>query len=206
MFQSDKSIIVLLLLLLLSINIVLLDIVIFSKLPLADAASTQLPVATKDDYSKQCPKSCTDLIQNISTARITSIPLPARFDQGNFQVLPKEFYVPIGSGTTRSLEYEELAGAEAYIDSSNYSRIKEVTFEVFLRNPTGNGQVYAKLFNVTDKHDVWFSEVNFEGGGIARKTAVINLENGNKLYRVMLRSTLKYDAYVDNARVKIVSY
>ena len=98
-----------------------------------------------------------------------------------------------------------LDGAQVYIDTALYDSIKRVTFEVFLRNPTGNGRTYAKLFNATDKHDVWFSEVYFEGGGLVRKEATITLEPGNKLYQVYLKSSLAYDVYVDNARIHIIT-
>ena len=60
-------------------------------------------------------------------------------------------------------DYEDILSAEAYIDTGNYSSIKQAVVELFLRNPTGNGRIYAKLYNVTDKHDVWFSEVFTEG-------------------------------------------
>ncbi|MEK7065595.1 MAG: hypothetical protein AAB961_01255 [Patescibacteria group bacterium] len=187
--------------LLIAVNLLWLDIMIFS------GARNEQPVAT--EVAATCDANCrgaisADIISKLTTPSPVAVPV-ARESNVAATGPAKEYYIPLGSGSTRSNEYVALDGAEAYIDTSLYGPIKSVTFEVFLRNPTGNGITYAKLFNVTDKHDVWFSEVSFEGGGLVRKEATITLEPGNKLYRVMLKSTLAYDVYVDNARIRIVT-
>ncbi|MBI4062459.1 hypothetical protein HY410_00900 [Candidatus Gottesmanbacteria bacterium] len=183
--------------LLIAVNLVWLDIIIVSN------SSNVQPVTT--DVVATCDLNCRDAISADIISRLTT-PSPVVVQRTVATSQPaKEYYIPLGSGSTRSNEYVALEGAEAYIDTSLYGTIKSVTFEVFLRNPTGNGRTYAKLFNVTDKHDVWFSEVNFEGGGLVKKEATITLEPGNKLYRVYLKSTLAYDVYADNARIHIVT-
>lgn len=183
--------------LLIAVNLLWLDIMIFS------GVKNEQPVAT--EVVATCDANCRDEISaDIISKLTTPSPVAAQSTVATTQPA-KEYYIPLGSGTTRSNEYVALDGAEAYIDTSLYGSIKQATIEFFLRNPTGNGRTWAKLFNVTDKHDVWFSEVNFEGGGLVRKEAAITLEPGNKLYRVYLKSTLAYDVYVDNARVHIVT-
>jgi len=74
-----------------------------------------------------------------------------------------------------------------------------------MRIPTANGRVYAKLYNVTDKHDVWYSEVWVEGSTSYRaETTSINLSSGRKLYRVMMKSQMSNEVVLDLARLKIV--
>ena len=184
-------------LLLVAVNLVWLDIMIFSGVKQDQPVATEVPAT--------CDERCREAI---AAAVISIVTTPSPVVMQNSTVPPqtaKEYYIPLGSGSTRSNEYIGLDGAEAGIDTSLYGTIKSVTFEVFLRNPTGNGAAFAKLFNVTDKHDVWFSEVNYVGGGLVRKEAPITLEPGNKLYRVYLKSTLAYDVYVENARIKIIT-
>lgn len=194
-------------LLLVAVNILLLDVMVFSQTqtrePVSIVADTT-PIPTKP--GEICSQACQTLITQAIEKRLrsqqdTSIAAPPTVNLST----GKEFYIPLGVGSTRSTEYTELSGAEVYIDSLKYPNITQVTFEVFLRNPTGNGRTYAKLFNATDKHDVWFSEVYMEGSTVTRKEATISLDPGNKLYRVILKSTLGYDVYVDAARIKIVT-
>lgn len=192
--------------LLVAVNLMWLDIIIFSQHKQEPVSVTAPPPpANTDECGSACQKIITsEVAKQLETQLITPvIKQPAVPDVGSNSV--KEYYIPLGSGMTRSSDYVALNGAEAYIDTSLYGPIKQAVFEVFLRNTTGNGQVYAKLFNVTDQHDVWFSEVFMEGSPVTRKDTTITLEPGSKLYRVMLKSTLAYDVYVDNARVKIVT-
>ena len=78
-------------------------------------------------------------------------------------------------------------------------------FEAFLRIPTGNGRAYAKLYNVTDKHDVWFSEVMVEGGNTQRvESKNIGLDAGRKIYRVTMKTAMGYEAVLESARLKII--
>ena len=150
-----------------------------------------------------CPESCLQAInqatEGIEGAKeVVSQPI----DQGDSV---KEIYIPFGHGTTYSLTYTELAGIEAVIDKDNYPNVKSMIFEATMRIPTANGQMYAKLYNVTDKHEVWFSEVTAEGPtGYRAESGEISLDPGRKLYRVMVKSTMGYEAILDSARIKII--
>lgn len=118
----------------------------------------------------------------------------------------KEFYIPLGTGTTKSITYIALNTSDFYFDPSLYSKIKEIYFEIGVRIPTANGRVYVKLYNVTDQHDVWYSEVWGEGDkGQYISSPKITLEKDRKRYRVYLRNTMEYDAYLDMARLRIVT-
>lgn len=117
----------------------------------------------------------------------------------------KEYYIPLGTGSTTNNEWEDVTGAEITIDPANYPNIKEVHFEAGLRIPVANGTVTARLFNVTDQHPVWFSDVS---AGTSTSTFAssgkITLDKGSKLYRVQIMSSLQYPAFMDMARIKIV--
>lgn len=185
------------LLLLFAVNLLFLDIVVFSQSkPQSPSQITVESIPTPSQADAGCSSACTVKIDEALKKSRADTTVPS----------VKEFYVPLGSGTSKSSDYEDILSAEAYINTENYSSIKQASVEFFLRNPTGNGRIYAKLYNVTDKHDVWFSEVYTEGGGpVVKKEVTITLDRGNKLYRVMLKSTMKYDAWLDNARIKIVT-
>lgn len=206
MLPDTRSYIILSILLLLTVNIVFLDIVFFSPQNEVSHVAAENSVVNNVPVATECSQACKSYINTVAAASIASPSATVTVTSVDVPVsLPKEYYVPLGLGFTRSDEYDDLFGADVFIDTVKYPRIQKVTFEVYLRNPTGNGITYAKLFNVTDKHDVWFSEVSMVGGGSGRREATIQLEPGNKEYRVKLRSSMKYDVYVDNARIKIVT-
>ncbi len=201
--MSPRNLIIFSFLLLLTVNVVLLDLLVFSRSsrpsePISVVAPTE-PLA--------CPGSCQTMIEEkLATQKIPQASTPVQTTQlQTSSSSAKEYYIPLGSGTTRLTDYQELTSVEAYVDPANYPPIKQAYFQVHLRNTTGNGAVFAKLLNVTDKHDVWFSEVTFVGGGTALRESKITLDRGNKLYRVMIKATLQYDVYVDNARIRIVT-
>jgi hypothetical protein len=117
----------------------------------------------------------------------------------------KEIYIPLGNGTVKSSDWVAVQGAEVVLDTVNFPKIKSMIWEAFLQIPTGNGRVYAKLYNVSDQHEVWQSEVSVEGGGVQRmESKNIILDSGRKLYRVMMKSSMGYEAVLESARLKII--
>lgn len=175
-------------------NTVFLDIVVFGKAASKDVSLSQtsivLPTITPVPTQLASP---------------TVAPSPSI---GSVQVVnsPKEYYIPLGNGMTKNDQWETVAGMEATIDTSLYPKIKQVVFESYLRIPVGIGWMHVKLFNATDGHDVWGSEVQSESNTFVRESAVIPLDSGNKRYIVMAQSTIRAEAYIDNARIKIITY
>lgn len=119
----------------------------------------------------------------------------------------KEFFIPFGSGSNSAGDWSDVSGLAAYLDTTQYGQIKSVYFETSIHIPTGNETASVRLFNVTDKHPVWFSEVSIEGG--TPKLLIsdpITLDSGRKLYQVQMKTSLKYEAVIDQARVHITTY
>ncbi len=194
------------LLLFLAVNIVLLDIVVFSS------SQKKEPVATVIQEVKSvssCDESCrSSIVAEVSKQIAQAEPKSAKSNikvTASSNTSPKEFFVPLGSGTTKNDQWEEIAGAQATIDTSLYPAIKKVTFEANLKLTPGIGTLQVKLFNATDKHDVWFSEVTSESDQSIRREAIITLDHGSKQYQVHAKSSLRAVAAIDNARIRIVT-
>jgi len=182
-------------------NLVFLNIKVVP--PTSQPLSNQ-PAAGQSIESQTCPPACLEKIFE-ATAEATKIsPLPQKEVEVS-QPAVKEYYIPLGSGSTKSQDWIELPGIEAVIDSANFPNVKSIIFEATLRIPSANGKVYAKLYDITAKHDVWFSEVWVEGSlGYRAESANISLSEGRHLYRLMMKSTMGYEAILDSARIKIV--
>jgi hypothetical protein len=161
---------------------------------------TTSPAIISEEES--CPAACLEAISEAKapSAQVTPVQQPVTAGP-----TVKESYIPLGSGSTTSKSYTGLSGVEGVIDLANYPNIKSIIFEASMRIPTANGRAYAKLYNVTDSHDVWNSEVYAEGSaGYRAESGEINLDSGRKLYRVMMKSTVGYEAILDSARIKIL--
>lgn len=198
-------------LLLLTANVVMLDLMVFwgRNVRQSDEGATSARVTEAPSPAQPCVPSCEakiDALARMVDALTASRSGAARSSPVVASSRAKEYYIPLGSGTTKRATWQELVGVEAVVDTRNYPPIQTVIFEVYLAIPTANGTVRAKLYNATDKHDVWFSEVSSEGPILTKREAPITLDQGAKTYRVMGLSTLSYDARIENARLRIVTY
>lgn len=195
------------------INLIIIDSFLIRGGPtriiekITEVSSSKPQLTPKPLPELSCPISCISQI-NEATASIKLVqPTPLPQPQAVSQSISGEFFIPLGSGINSTNDWADLLGVQAYIDSTKYGRIKSVVFEASLRIPTGNETAYARLFNLTDKHPVWFSEVSLEGG--TPKLLIsqpITLDSGNKLYQVQMKTSLKFPAILDQSRVHIITF
>jgi len=180
--------------------------------------SETLPIATLNTVTKntntpepsspaiintECPKACLEQIEKATASLSIVSPKPTAIPVVVAKV--KEYYVPLGSGSTSSTTWVDLSGREAYVNPANYSKIKSITFEASLRNPSASGRVYARLINVNDNNGIFESEVYTESNTGARiESSNLNFPQTNKLYRVQMKTTMGYESFLDMARIKIV--
>lgn len=197
-------------------NLFIIDVALFRNKPLQvpfkiatqnpqnanQTTQTQSSIAEKVDNT--CPATCLNEIKK-ATAAISSQIIQTQ-NSAPSQSATKEYFVPLGSGSNTASDWEDIPGANAYIDSNAYGKIKTVTFEVSLYTPTGNQTAYARLYNVTDKHPVWYSDVSIEGGLAQTKISKgITLDAGSKLYQVQMKTQLQARTNLENARVHITT-
>lgn len=116
----------------------------------------------------------------------------------------KEYYVYIGDGNSTAKDWTDVSWLKVDIDTAKYKKIKSVRFEGTLSNPSGVGTVSVRLFNKTDQHPVWFSDLSMEGPtDTFKQSDSITLDSGNKTYQVQMKSTLGAKVFAYSARVKI---
>lgn len=118
---------------------------------------------------------------------------------------PQQIFIPIGDGSTTSNSYATLPGVQVTIDSSKYSGIASIYFEANLSVTGGNGMAYAQLYDITQNHPVWFSQISSNSpAGSLQTSPSINLDPGVNTYVVQAYTTLnQYPANVSTARIQI---
>jgi len=142
--------------------------------------------------SDACPSACIAKINQMAGKTVSGT--------------AKEYYVPLGSGTNTTDDWTDVAGASAYIDTTSYGKIKKTTFEATI-STVGSQKMWVRLYNATDKHPVWFSDVTTEKSGpVLLTSSPITLDSGNKLYQVQMKTQLKVLTNLVQSRVHITTY
>lgn len=177
-----------------AVNLVMIDLKIFS--PQNDVSVKDVSISVTDSPTNAPYETV-----------ITATPLPAKINTSEKTLTEaKEIYVPLGSGSTKNVEWDDLITTDTLIDSSKYGSILEMYLIATLSNPTQNGQIDAQLVNVTDKHPVWFSQLVLNG---PKKENLISpkiqLDPGTKLYRMQLKSSLGAEVLLENAKLRIIA-
>ena len=199
--SSSSSLIIFALLFLIAINLFILDLKVFSP---ANIQISEISTSIKPSYTVSAPILSATPIPTIIPSLLPTVVTETNVT--NNSKIPRETYVPLGTGSTDKSGWDDLVATETVIDPANYGTIKEAYFFASLRNPTQNGQVEAQVYNVTDKHPVWGSHVILNGPKEQTITSQkITLDNGTKLYRVQLKSTMQFQAFLDNAKIRIIS-
>lgn len=193
--------------------VILLDLGFLNWMAFKEKKSPETKVETKVEpfftpspvSLSTCPASCLSLINEATMSIKLPTPAPSiKTTPVGFSV--KEFFISFGSGSSRAADWEDIGGLVAYIDSSKYGKIKSVVFEAAIQIPNGNQGASVRLYNATDKHPVWFSDVYLEGGTPKLVTSQpITLDQGEKLYQVQMKTTLKDTAILNQARIKITT-
>ena len=205
---------ILFLLVLIAANLLILDLKVFSQLSLLQLSDTTtvvtpIPSTAPESLVSSCLSDCRSLIEQATKSAQPLLGAPNQEVSLTTQTIrssPREYYIPLGSGSTTKSSFEDLATTEAIIDPANYGTIKEAYFTASFRNPTKNGQVEAQLYNVTDKNIVWGSHVVMNGAEAQTITSTnFSLPSGAKLYRIQLKSTLQFQVFLDNAKIRIVT-
>ncbi len=200
------------LLVLVIVNLFILDLKLFSPqgaIRVADMQAAATPAAHPKIVGQDtCGPDCQRVVEQKVQEALNSLasPSPKQVLEPIAARVIRESYVPLGSGSTTKSTWDNLSATETWIDTSSYGTISNVTFIAGLRNPTKNGEVEVQLYNVTDNHPVWGSHIVMSNNTSQTITSgPVQLDMGKKLYRVQIKSSLSYDAYLDSAKLRIVS-
>ena len=116
----------------------------------------------------------------------------------------KDYFISFGSGTSTSADWTDVGGLQATVDLGGYRNIKEIRFEASVAVPTANETVWIRLFNKTDNHPVWKSEVSAKGASSYSVSEPILYDKGEKTYQVQMKTQLQYSANLGQSRLHII--
>lgn len=198
---------ILVLLLLISINLVILDFKLFyqGNFLSQNSQTESFPVIVPSP-STQCPAACLDLISQSTASSNIGSPFPSDTALPSIPSPLKEYFIPLGTGTTSKNDWENLVSTETVINPAVYGSIQETYLIVSLKNTTRNGQVEARLYNATDNYPIYGSHVIMTDKSEQTITSQkFALPLTSKLFRIQLKSSLSFSVSLENARLKILA-
>lgn len=207
--------ILLVFLLLIFINLIAIDLWIVRTInPPASGSTKNNPLSpsvsstSKPTQQTICPLGCNEVIKEATASLAIVNKASVKEKIIPRSSLAKEFFVPLGAGSSTAEEWTDVAGAQAVIDISNYGHTKQVIFEVSLHIPTGNEYAYVRLFNANDNLPVSASELYYPGSSdqLFLTSKPLALSAGSKVYKVQMKTQLKYEAILDQSRLHIITY
>ena len=137
-------------------------------------------------------------VEEVEVVTQTSTPVAATVSNE----LTKEVIIPLGSGSTSSIEWVKT-GAQSYIDTTVYPSLDKAYFQASLRS--NSGAIFARLRQKNENTIVGGSNISHpkpESGFII--SSPLGLSSGNKLYEVEIRSETGQSIFVENASVKLI--
>ncbi len=198
------------------IDLVIINVKIFSNAsnPKIAAYTAVLPPTITPTVAApiMCPNNCLTIIREATSSAGSikpSVPAPIRTATipTPYIAQVREYFVPLGTGTATNDDWVDVPGAQAMIDSSQYTSIKSVTFEAAVHVPDHNQAVWIRLYNDSDRYIIGGSELYFPDGNVASllTSGTISLGAGNKLYKVQIKTQLKFPAHVTSSRIRITT-
>lgn len=166
---------------------------------------------TLPQYVDKCGDECKKQIEEIVTKNktetvktVVNTPVPVITSKPKAQTA----YIPIaGPLSSTSKDWYDLAGTEFYLNfNTDYGKSAYANWDASLRVKDGNGTVYARIYDVTNKIAVNGSEISISSKGDLTQviSGALNFWAGNNLYRVQLKSLNGFEVTFGSGRVKII--
>ena len=174
---------------------------------------TQTPPQYIDQCGEECKKQIADSLSlSLSTIsavpKETTVPVTVVVTPVPTKTKTQTAYIPIaGPLSSTSKDWYDLAGTDFYLNfNTDYGKTAYANWDASLKIKDGNGTVYARIYDVTNKIAVNGSEISVSNKGDLTQVVSGGLSfwSGNNLYRVQLKSLNGFEVTFGGGRVKII--
>ena len=144
-----------------------------------------------------------ELVDEELNKRLGQLTETKKQEAGEEEAKEREYFVPLGSGMTKSRSWERLDSARAVVDMSRYGKVKEVVFEASLK--AQNGNVWARLAEA-DGSWVYYESVISHNNQTAtwKQSQPLLIGGGVRNLVVEVKSDSGEPGTMEAARLKIV--
>lgn len=177
----------------------------FSTLPSAQVTEKSEALSL-DSCGEECQKKIEEEVTK-AIATISALPKATTSSSTTTSSKKSIDYITLnGPVATTSTQWVDIPGVEVYIDlAGDYGKGAFASWEGTLKVAYGNGQAYARLFDVTNGRAVDGSEISTTGNSDYKlvTSGNISLWAGNNLYRLQLKSLNSLEVTFFTGRIKI---
>ncbi len=176
---------------------------------ISEALSTKTGVALpKMTQRSGCDEECKKIIaEEVAKAVATISGRPKTQVTISSSGKPQTIYIPLdGTGATTKTDWVDAPGIEVAFDlAKDYSAGASVSWEASLKVANGNGQAYARLFDVTHGIAVSGSEISTTNNADYKRTnsGNLNLWAGRNIYRVQIKSLNSFEVSYTGGKIRI---
>ncbi len=191
-------------------NIIFLNLYILHNLSAAKSTANTTAPSPTAAVSSNSPLSSSPTIlpttcPNCLNQTLSPTVLPVNTSSQPVVNPVKDYFIPLGSGTNQTSDWTDIPGVQAIVDFGQYQNIKEIHLEASIYVPTANETVSVRLYNQSDNHPVWYSEMTTDGSASDYLTSpAIIYDTGSKLYQVQMKTQLQYPANLVQSRIHVV--
>ena len=174
-----------------------------------DVQKQEVNITPVSEVNDECGEVCKSQVYKAVAEAIATISGSLKTPTQTFLPSTKTqtVYIPLdGPVSTTSTAWIDMPGVEVYIDvEKDYSKIAKVNWEASLKVAYGNGQAFARLFDVTHGTAVDGSEITTISNATATNVSsgYLPLWSGRNLYRLQLKSLTSYEATFTSGRIKV---
>lgn len=164
-----------------------------------------------DSCGEVCKKQIADSV-SVALSTISATPKEVvktvTLTQAPTKLKAQTAYIPIaGPITTTSSDWYDAPGTDFYLNyNTDYGKAAYANWDTSLKVKDGNGIVYARIYDVTNKIAVNGSEVSVSNKGDLTQVVSGGLSfwAGNNLYRIQLKSLNGFEVTFGSGRIKII--
>ena len=178
----------------------------FSDFPQTVHELKEVQLQPIDECGEECQKTIDEEVAR-AIATISASSQAAKMPSSQAVLKGQTAYISLsGPFTTTATDWVNLSGVESYIDlEKEYGKGAKVSWEGSLKVAHGNGQAYARLFDVTHGIAVSGSEISTTNNADSKlvTSGNLNLWAGKNLYRVQIKSLNSFEVTFGGGRIKI---
>ena len=150
------------------------------------------------DCQKEIDKKVAKALATVSAQRST-------LNVDSKASMTKTTYIPIGSTfSTRNLDWTDIPG-QVEVDSEGYGTGPSFYWEVSVKIGNSNGEVFVRLFDITNSIAVSNSELSVKSASYTNvSSAALPFWRGKNLYKIQIKSTSGEEAIFASGRIKVI--
>ncbi len=207
-------------LVIIGLNILILDILLIkdkrASQPVVSPKQDSLQEAALPQEQAQCSTACQqEMAEMISSSLATfsgeeTVIKEIVREETKFipsaEAQPRTIYIPLlTSASTTEMDWVDIVPSDFYFDLADYSGIKSVHFDVYLKALHGSGRVYVRLYDVTNKRGVDYSDHSTQAADFElMRSSPLAIWQGNNLYRIQMKSINGTEAFLEQAKLRVV--